>query len=87
MVGRWILSAPNAPSCGLEFRGSPEVRSGTIAPDGGCPGGFYLSRRWTMEGGALIITGNENQPLAQFKSTGTHFEGQSTAGTSVTLAR
>jgi len=87
LVGRWILSAPNAPSCGLEFRGPPEARSGPVAPDGGCPGGFYMSRRWAMEGGTLIITGNENQPLAQFRSAGTHFEGQSTAGTSVTLAR
>jgi len=87
LVGRWILSAPNAPSCGLEFRGPPEARSGTVAPDGGCPGGFYMSRRWAMEGGALTITGNENQPLAQFKSAGTHFEGQSTAGSPVTLAR
>ena len=87
MVGRWILSAPNAPSCGLEFRGPPDARSGTVAPDGGCPGGFYMSRRWAIEGGALTIAGDENQPLAQFRSAGTHFEGQSTAGITVTLAR
>ena len=87
MVGRWILSAPNAPSCGLEFRGPPDARSGTVAPDGGCPGGFYKSRHWAIEGGALTIAGDENQPLAQFRSTGTHFEGQSAAGIAVTLAR
>jgi hypothetical protein len=87
MVGRWILSAPNAPSCGLEFRGAPDARSGTVAPDGGCPGGFYMSRRWAIEGGALTIAGDENQPMAQFRSAGTHFEGQSAAGISVTLAR
>ena len=87
ITGRWILSAPNAPSCGLEFGGASGARSGKVAPDGGCPGSFYMSRRWAMEGAALMITDSENRPLAQFKSTGTRFEGQSAAGASVTLAR
>jgi hypothetical protein len=85
--GRWILSVPNAPSCGLEFGGAPDARTGKVAPDGGCPGSFYMSRRWAMEGDALMITDGENQPLAQLKSKGTHFEGQSTAGMPVTLTR
>jgi hypothetical protein len=87
MVGRWVLTAQNAPSCGLEFNGATSARAGTVTPDGGCPGNFYMSRRWAMEGGALTITSDENQPLAQFKSAGTHFEGQSTAGTAVKLSR
>jgi len=87
MVGRWILTGQNAPSCGLEFNGAPSARAGTVTPDGGCPGNFYLSRRWAMEGGALTITSEENEPLAQFKSAGTHFEGQSTAGAAVKLSR
>ena len=87
MVGRWILTAQNAPSCGLEFNGAPTARAGTVTPDGGCPGNFYMSRRWAMDGGALMITGDENQPLAQFKSAGTHFEGQSTAGVAIKLSR
>ncbi|MGA7000605.1 MAG: AprI/Inh family metalloprotease inhibitor [Pseudolabrys sp.] len=85
--GRWILSVPNAPSCGLEFGGAPGARTGKVAPDGGCPGSFYMSRRWAMEGDALTITDGESRPLAQLKSSGTHFEGQSTAGTPVTLTR
>jgi hypothetical protein len=87
MPGRWTLAAPNAPSCGLEFGGVPGARSGTVAPDGGCPDNFYKSRRWTMEGGALTITDEENEALAQLKPAGTRFEGQSTAGVPVSLAR
>ena len=85
--GRWMLSAPNAPSCGLELGGAPGARSGKVAPDGGCPGSFYMSRRWALEGGALTITDDQNRLLAQFKSAGPHFEGQSAAGTPITLAR
>jgi hypothetical protein len=82
-----MLNVPNAPSCGLEFGGAPGARTGKVAPDGGCPGSFYMSRRWAMEGDALTITDGESRPLAQLKSNGTHFEGQSTAGTPVTLTR
>ena len=87
MTGRWILSAPNAPSCGLEFGGAAGARAGSVAPDGGCPGNFYMSRRWAIEGGVLTITGQESQPLAQLKVVGTRFEGQSSAGMPVTLSR
>jgi hypothetical protein len=87
MPGRWILSAPNSPSCGLEFGGTPDARSGTVAPDGGCPGNFYMSRRWAFESGVLTIIGGENQLLAQLRLAGGRFEGQSTAGVAVTLAR
>lgn len=87
MAGRWILTAPNAPSCGLEFGGAPSARTGAVAPDGGCPSNFYMSRHWAMEGGALTITDDGNQPLAQLKFGGTRFEGQTTAGMPVTLTR
>ena len=87
MVGRWILATPNAPSCGLEFKGAASARAGTVMPDGGCPANFYLSRRWAMEGDALTITDDGSQPLAQLKSAGTHFEGRSAGGTAVTLSR
>ena len=87
MVGRWVLAAPNAPPCGLEFKGASSPRAGTLTPDGGCPGNFYLSRHWAMDGDALTIADGENQPLAQLKSAGTHFEGRSAAGTAVTLSR
>ncbi|MGB8893441.1 MAG: AprI/Inh family metalloprotease inhibitor [Pseudolabrys sp.] len=87
MTGRWILSAPNAPPCGLEFGGAAGARAGSVAPDGGCPGNFYMSRRWAIEGGVLTIAGQERQPLAQLKVVGTRFEGQSSAGMPVTLSR
>ena len=87
MPGRWILSVPNAPSCGLEFAGTPGVRTGKVAPDGGCPSAFYMSRRWAMEGDSLTITDDERRPLAQLKANGARFEGRSTGGVPVTLAR
>jgi hypothetical protein len=87
MTGRWILTAPNAPACGLEFGGASSARAGTVTPDGGCPGNFYMSRRWALEGGALTIASDQNRPLAQLKSAGTHFEGLSSAGTPLTLSR
>ena len=87
MTGRWILGAPNSPSCGLEFGGAAGARNGAVAPDGGCPGNFYMSRRWAMEGNVLTIVDDENQPLAQLRPGGTRFEGQSTNGVPVTLER
>ena len=65
-------------------RGRP---NGTVAPEGGCPGDFYMSRRWAMEGSVLTIADDENQPLAQLRPGGTRFEGQSTNGIPVTLER
>jgi len=35
--GRWILSVPNAPSCGLESGGAPVDGRGKVGPDEGCP--------------------------------------------------
>ena len=68
----WALAFdnPNTPSCGLEFDAAPGKHSGKVAPDGGCPGNFYTSRRWAMEGGTLTISNELNEPLAQFKLAG-----------------
>ena len=65
MTGRWILAAPNAPSCGMNFASSPGGQDGTIAPEGGCPGNFFTSRHWTLAQGTLTINDHENKPLAQ----------------------
>ena len=43
--------------------------------------------RRAFEQGGLIIKDQNNQPLAQLRSTNGRFEGTSTAGTPVTLAR
>ena len=29
MAGRWMLAAPNAPTCGMNFTGAPGAREGT----------------------------------------------------------
>jgi hypothetical protein len=59
---------------------------GTIAPEGGCPGNFFTSRKWTFEHGMLIIRDFKNQPLAQLSYSIDHFEGQETIG-KLTLSR
>ena len=40
MAGRWMLSAPNAPVCGMNFGSAPGAREGSIVPEGGCPEKF-----------------------------------------------
>jgi hypothetical protein len=87
MAGRWILAAPNAPTCGMNFTGAPGARTGNISPEGGCPGNFYLSRRWALDQDALVINDDENNPLARLPSADGRFEGKSTAGLSISLTR
>ena len=87
MGGRWIMAAPNAPTCGMNFTGGPGVFSGVVEPEGGCPGNFYMSRHWTLDKGALTINDQENHPLAHLTYTDRRFEGKIPAGTPVTLDR
>ena len=89
MSGRWLLSAPNAPPCGMEFGGAPGQVDGSIVPDGGCPGKFFTSKRWTFAQDTLtlIIADRDNAPLAQLTLVGGRFTGKSTAGLPVTLSR
>jgi len=87
MAGRWILAAPDAPSCGINFKGVPGANRGTVTPEGGCPGKFFTGERWTLEQGALEINDRANEPLAHFTFANGRFEGQDIAGTAVTLAQ
>ena len=89
MSGRWILSAPSAPACGMEFQGVPGQFKGTINPEGGCPGNFFTSKRWTFMQDTLTLTiaDQNNQPLAQLALGDGRFTGKSTAGMPVTLSR
>ena len=87
MAGRWIMAAPNAPTCGMNFSGPGGARSGNVSPEGGCPGTFYLSRRWMLEADVLVIDDEANNALARLTSTGSGFEGKSTAGLPVSLTR
>jgi hypothetical protein len=85
--GRWILSAPNAPTCGMMFESAAGGMQGAIKPEGGCPENFFMSRYRQLAQGLLTINDHENQPLAQLKFAGGQFQGQSTAGVPVTLRR
>lgn len=87
--GRWMLAAPNAPACGIQFQGVPGQLQGTINPEGGCPGNFFTSKRWTFTQDTLTLTiaDQNNQPLAQFALRDGRFAGKSTAGIPVTLSR
>jgi hypothetical protein len=87
MAGRWILAAPNAPTCGVNFRGLPGAREGSVAPEGGCPGKFFLSRRWAFDQDALVINDDEGNALARLAPADGQYSGQAVAGFPVTLAR
>lgn len=86
MAGRWTLSSPGAGSCAMNFGGTGA--EGTIAPEGGCPGNFFTSRKWTLERDSLVIKNHLGDTLAQLKpGDGGRYDGQSTAGQPVTLSR
>jgi hypothetical protein len=89
MSGRWMLAAPNAPPCAMEFQGVPGQLQGTINPDGGCPGKFFTSKRWTFTQDTLTLTiaDQNNQPLAQLALGDGRFTGKSTTGMPVMLSR
>ena len=85
MNGRWLLAAPGTPPCGIAFAGGRS--EGTIAPEGGCPGIFFTSRRWTFEQGALVIRDHTGEPLGRLAHTGSRFEGTAANGQQITLNR
>jgi hypothetical protein len=87
MRGRWELSAPNAPSCGMYFGGAPDAKQGSIAPEGGCPGRFFTSRAWVKTDTGLTINDDQGNPLGQLAPAANGFEGQATGGMPVTLTR
>ena len=88
MAGRWTLTAPNAPSCGMDFEGEPGASQGAIQPEGGCPGNLFMSRHWVLAQDTLTIANHDNEPLAHAQTCARRaIHGQSTAGMPVTLAR
>jgi hypothetical protein len=90
MAGRWRLAGAAGGGCFMTFgvaAGAPATASqGTIAPEGGCPGNFFTSRKWTFEDGALIIHDFKGQTLARLAYSGDHFQGEGATG-ALTLAR
>lgn len=87
MEGRWILAAPNAPSCGLAFTGPPGATEGRVTPDGGCPERFFLARRWRLADGALTVVDADGGVLGAFRVAGDRFDGKSATETALTLSR
>ena len=86
LAGRWRLTAAAGGACFMTFGSAPGAGQGTIAPEGGCPGNFFTSRKWAFEHDALIIRDHKGQPLAQLSFTGGHFEGQDDKGGTLSLS-
>ena len=88
IAGRWQLSSPGRGQCVMTFgAASPSAADGTIAPEGGCPGKFFTSRKWTYDAVGLVIRDHTGASLARLSAAGTGFDGQAAAGEPVTLTR
>ena len=72
----------------MTFRtASPSDPEGTIAPEGGCPGKFFTSRKWTFDSNGLSIRDHNNEVLAQLSAADGNFSGKAASGDQVTLTR
>jgi hypothetical protein len=87
LAGRWRLTAASGGGCFMTFAHNPGAPQGTIAPEGGCPGNFFTSRKWTFEHGALIIRDHKSDVLAELSLAGGRFEGRQTGGGVLSLSR
>ena len=86
VAGRWRLAAGGG-ACFMNFTQVAGTGQGTIAPEGGCPGNFFTSRKWTFEHGALIIRDHKSDVLAELSLAGGRFEGHQTGGGALSLSR
>jgi predicted small secreted protein len=84
--GRWKFTAAGG-GCIMNIGNAPGAAQGTIEPAGGCPGSFYMARKWTYEHGMLIMRDHKGQSLAQLSPAGDRFEGKQTDGGKVMLSR
>jgi hypothetical protein len=85
--GRWTLSSSAGGACAMTFVAAAGG-DGSIRPEGGCPGKFFTSRKWSFEGGALVIRNHNGEPLVKLTAVSpTRYEGQSAAGQQVSLVR
>ena len=88
MGGRWTLASASGGACGMNFGAAAGAGEGTIAPEGGCPGNFFTSRKWTFEQTGLVIRDHTGKPLAQLAAAGpSRFEGRASEGAGITLSR
>jgi len=86
VAGRWRLAAGGS-ACFMNFTQVAGTGQGTIAPEGGCPGNFFTSRKWTFEHGTLIIRDHKGEVLAELSVAGGRFEGHQTGGGALSLSR
>jgi hypothetical protein len=87
VAGRWRLAAAGGGACFMNFAQAAGAGQGTIAPEGGCPGNFFTSRKWTFEHGAMIIRDHKSEVLAELSLAGGRFEGHQTGGGALSLSR
>ena len=88
LAGRWLLSSPGRGQCHMTFGSSaPTAVEGTIKPEGGCPGKFFTSRKWTHDQAGLTLRDHTGQPLAQLAGEGGGFQGKATSGEPIALMR
>jgi hypothetical protein len=94
LAGKWQLAAAAGGACVMNFADAPKtpatadaIPQGTIAPEAGCPGRFFTSRKWTFEQGKLVISDFKGRPLAQLSYLGAHFEGSDKNGGALTLSK
>jgi Protease inhibitor Inh len=88
MAGRWQLAPPGSSGCGMTFTGVPGAVEGTIAPEGGCPGNLFTSRRWAFDQDALLIRSHTGETLARLAMPAPgRFEGKATTGETLALTR
>jgi hypothetical protein len=87
VAGRWRLAAAGGGACFMNFAQTAGAGQGTIAPEGGCPGSFFTSRKWTFEHGALVIRDHKSEVLAELSLAGGRFEGHQTGGGALSLSR
>jgi Protease inhibitor Inh len=87
LTGRWRLTAGGSGGCFMNFGHMPGAAQGTIAPEGGCPGTFFTSRKWTFEHGALIIRDHKSEVLGELSFAAGRFEGHQSGGGALSLSR
>jgi len=88
LAGRWLFSSPGHGQCHMTFRtASPNAVEGAIAPEGGCPGKFFTSRKWIFDRSGLTMRDHNGQPLAQLSGDDGQFNGTATSGEPITLIR
>lgn len=88
MAGRWTLGAAGRGQCTMTFNAAPGAAEGSIAPQGGCPGQFFTSRKWSFDQSGLVIRNHNDETLVQLRTTDNGgFDGKTVSGDIVTLTR